>query len=136
MKLIDLKCSQCGAVFQVSDDLKHCTCNYCGNKMLIDDEIQRTEHKITGGYEFGYGLIKGQADAYEEQVKKLKREKFKRRFIFIVLELSSFFFALGTCYIVAIILDTNTFKENNWLIFAIWGIIAYSIYQKFKYLIK
>ena len=46
MKLINLKCSNCGANLTANEDLKQCTCNFCGSVTLIDDEIIKVEHKI------------------------------------------------------------------------------------------
>ena len=61
MKLVELNCPKCGALLQVNDELTRCTCNYCGNEVLIDNE--QREVKITGGYEFGYGSTYGQLQA-------------------------------------------------------------------------
>ena len=61
MKLVELDCPKCGAKLQVNEELTKCTCNYCGNEILIDNE--QREVKITGGYEFGYGNTYGQLQA-------------------------------------------------------------------------
>lgn len=61
MKLVELTCPKCGAVLQVNDALTRCTCNYCGNEILIDNE--QRELKITGGYDFGYGNAYGRLQA-------------------------------------------------------------------------
>ena len=52
MKLIDLRCSSCGAMMQVNPDLKKVVCNYCGSELLIDDESKKIE--IANSYEYGY----------------------------------------------------------------------------------
>ncbi len=61
MKLVELNCPKCGALLQVNDELTRCTCNYCGNEILIDNE--QRELKITGGYDFGYGNAYGRLQA-------------------------------------------------------------------------
>ena len=38
MKLINLRCSNCGADLQVDPDRKQVFCSYCGTKLLVDDE--------------------------------------------------------------------------------------------------
>lgn len=38
MKLINLKCTNCGADLQVDPERKQVFCSYCGTKLLIDDE--------------------------------------------------------------------------------------------------
>ena len=49
MKLIELKCPNCGAPTQVDMSRAFCFCQYCGTKMLIDKEtihIKDTKHII------------------------------------------------------------------------------------------
>ena len=41
MKMIKLKCDQCGASLEVNSELNEILCNYCGNKILIDDEATK-----------------------------------------------------------------------------------------------
>ena len=43
MKLVKLKCDNCGARIEANDQLKKVTCNYCGSTFFVDDEIQRVE---------------------------------------------------------------------------------------------
>ena len=38
MKLIKLKCDNCGATLKVNQELNNITCTYCGNEIMIDDE--------------------------------------------------------------------------------------------------
>lgn len=37
MKIVELKCSKCRATLEVNSELNEISCNYCGNKMIIDD---------------------------------------------------------------------------------------------------
>lgn len=46
MKMVKLKCPDCGAVLNVNESLKTATCNYCGCQIYIDEEIKRSEHTI------------------------------------------------------------------------------------------
>lgn len=68
MKFIDLTCSKCGATLQVNSDLKKCMCQYCGNGMLIDDEI--IHHKLDNGFEFGYQTQLGR-QKFKEQLSEI-----------------------------------------------------------------
>lgn len=43
MKLISLKCPDCGANLDVDAERSFCFCQYCGHKILIDDEVRRSE---------------------------------------------------------------------------------------------
>lgn len=46
MKLITLKCPECGATLQLDQDRKECFCTYCGSKILLDEEIQKQDVRI------------------------------------------------------------------------------------------
>lgn len=73
MRLIDLKCSNCGAELKVNAELKQCVCNYCGKAMLVDDEVQK--HEFINGYTYGYDLEKGKLQAQEDfRLEQEKRE--------------------------------------------------------------
>lgn len=37
MKMISLKCPECGADIDIEEGHKQCFCKYCGTKILIDD---------------------------------------------------------------------------------------------------
>ena len=47
MRLIELKCPNCGAAFQVDADRDFCFCSYCGTKSLIDNGTNRIIHVNT-----------------------------------------------------------------------------------------
>lgn len=76
MKLIDLTCSKCRATLQVNQDLRKCMCQYCGNEMLIDDEI--VHHRLDNGFDFGYQAELGRIQAQKEQDVK-RQEELKRQ---------------------------------------------------------
>lgn len=79
MKLIDLTCSKCGAQLKVNPELSKCMCQYCGNEMLIDDEVKH--HKLDNGFDFGYqaemGRLKAQAE-YQKQQKEIAEAERQR----------------------------------------------------------
>lgn len=56
MKLIDITCPKCKAVMKVDKSKKELTCEFCGNKILIDDEVKKVkilhEGQITEEQEF------------------------------------------------------------------------------------
>lgn len=67
MKLIDLTCSKCGAQLKVNPELSKCMCQYCGNEMLIDQEI--IHHKIDNAFDFGYQAEMGRQSAqYKNEI--------------------------------------------------------------------
>lgn len=64
MKLIDLKCPNCGAKLQVNSELKKASCNYCGQEFVIDDEVQHIQYDNAeqAGYDFEKGRQRAQAE--------------------------------------------------------------------------
>ena len=51
VKMIALKCPECGAKLQIEEGRKQCFCQYCGHKILLDDgsinvNVTRTYHKV------------------------------------------------------------------------------------------
>ena len=44
MKLISIKCPYCNADLTIDRNRKSLFCEYCGGKIIIDDEVDRTEH--------------------------------------------------------------------------------------------
>lgn len=64
MKLISMTCPNCGASLQVDADKKKLTCNYCGNNLFIDDEVQHVQYDNAedAGYQFERGRQRAQAE--------------------------------------------------------------------------
>lgn len=71
MKLIDITCPKCNATMQVNEELTQCTCNYCGNTMLIDCK----QSSLVDAYKFGYEQEKGRRDAELEFKRNQELEK-------------------------------------------------------------
>ena len=61
LRIIDLTCNKCGAQLKANADLKKCSCNYCGNEMLIDDEV--IHHQIDNAFDAGYQAEIGRQQA-------------------------------------------------------------------------
>lgn len=76
MKLIDLTCSNCGALLQVNSELTKCICNYCGKEILIDQEVQH--HKIDNAYEAGYLAEMGRQKALQDIIRQQKMAEQQR----------------------------------------------------------
>ena len=43
MKLMNMKCTRCGATLDFDSNKEFIVCNYCGEKLLVDDETKRIE---------------------------------------------------------------------------------------------
>ena len=65
MKLVSVKCPNCGAVLKADEDLKNATCNYCRTSFLIDDEVKhiQLDGAEKAGYEFEKGRQRAQIEA-------------------------------------------------------------------------
>lgn len=48
MKLIEVKCTNCGASLQIESNKKQITCQYCGNNFLLDDNSSTVHHLMSG----------------------------------------------------------------------------------------
>lgn len=77
MRLIDLKCSDCGASMKANPELKKVMCPYCGKEMLIDDEIKKVQ--IDNSFDFGYESEKGKLKAQKEHELELIREEEEKK---------------------------------------------------------
>ena len=66
MRLIELKCQNCGSKMSVDAEQKEVTCDFCGTKFAIDDEIQHIQYDNAeqAGYEFEKGRQKAQAEQH------------------------------------------------------------------------
>lgn len=45
MKVISLKCPDCGATFDLDKEREVCFCSYCGHKILLDKEQQEITYR-------------------------------------------------------------------------------------------
>ena len=65
MKLVEMKCKNCGATLKVESDQIDITCNYCYAKYKLDDEVQHIKYDDMeqAGYEFEKGKIRAQQEA-------------------------------------------------------------------------
>ena len=46
MKLITLRCTNCGADLQIDSERKEAYCTFCGTKLFVDDESIRITNRI------------------------------------------------------------------------------------------
>ena len=64
MKLVEMKCKNCGAQLKVNIEQKSTYCQFCGAEFQIDDEVQHIKYDDMeqAGYEFEKGRIKAQQE--------------------------------------------------------------------------
>ena len=72
MKLIELKCKNCGAKLMVDPEVKDAHCEFCGIGFQLDDEVQHIKYvdMEQSGYEFEKGRIRAREEANAERAKK------------------------------------------------------------------
>ncbi len=78
MRLIELKCQNCGAAIKINANQKEAVCEYCGAKFAIDDEVQHIHYDNAeqAGYEFEKGRQKAQA---EQQAKNIHKSTYAQQ---------------------------------------------------------
>ena len=59
MRLIELKCKNCGAKLKIEDNVKKVTCKYCNTEFSVEDAYN-------DGYNFEKGRMKAQTEQLEE----------------------------------------------------------------------
>lgn len=66
MKLVEMKCKNCGGELKVEEGADTVTCPYCNITYKIDDEVKRIkyENMENSGYEFEKGRIKAQTERF------------------------------------------------------------------------
>lgn len=64
MKLVEMKCKNCGGDLKVEEEQDTVTCPYCNATYKIDDEVQHVKYDDmeNSGYEFEKGRIKAQKE--------------------------------------------------------------------------
>lgn len=68
MKLVEMKCKNCGAKLKVDEDVKEANCQFCGAEFKIDDEVQHVKYDDMeqAGYEFEKGKLRAQQEHKEK----------------------------------------------------------------------
>lgn len=65
MKLVQLKCPNCGAELGTDPTGRTAFCGYCGAKLMVDDEVRHIQYDNPedAGYRFEMGRIRAQREA-------------------------------------------------------------------------
>lgn len=68
MKLIDMTCPHCGGALKINPDNRTCVCNYCGARLILDNETLHLQfdNAYESGYQFEKGRQRAQAEAYRQ----------------------------------------------------------------------
>ena len=77
MKLVEIRCPTCGAGVKINLDEPITTCEFCGGKLLLDDETQHI--KFDDMRQSGYEFEKGRLMAQKEELERIAREDEERK---------------------------------------------------------
>ena len=77
MKLIEFKCPSCGADLKTDASREMMYCEYCGKRLILDDESMRVRISIDNareaGFEFEQGRMHAQSNNVRAEAEKLHR---------------------------------------------------------------
>ena len=66
MKIVSLKCPECGASLNIEEGRKMCFCSHCGTQIMLDDEAQKIRYTFDNADEAGYQFEQGRKRAQFE----------------------------------------------------------------------
>ena len=78
MKLINLKCSNCGADLQVDSERKQIFCTYCGTKLLVDDETIHITNRFVDEARLKEAEVRLKEIEYEHE-RELREETLRQK---------------------------------------------------------
>lgn len=72
MKLLEMRCKNCGAIVEVDEKKRTARCEFCGTTYQIEDESKNTQYDNSeqAGYEFEKGRIRAQNEQRKEEENK------------------------------------------------------------------
>ncbi len=103
MKLVEMKCKNCGHMLKVEEGTTSITCEYCHTTYSIDDEAQhiKYDNMYESGYEFEKGRIQAQEEQFEQAANNVVKKSVGNRIfttvftiIFIIIFVSIFGFII------------------------------------------
>lgn len=138
MKLVEMKCKNCGAKLKVNADAKDANCQFCGAEFKIDDEVQHVKYDDMeqAGYEFEKGKIRAQQEHKEKSsnstdtiiITNRPKKFYENKTFWIVIAWIFFLPFTATYYILKNKKLDNKMKiiiiAVMWIIFIIIGIVS------------
>ena len=75
MKLVEMKCKNCGAQLKVDVEKNHSYCQFCGTEFKIDDEVKHVKYDNMeqSGYEFEKGRMRAQKETFDNIVNNINQ---------------------------------------------------------------
>lgn len=95
MKLYSLKCPSCGASISFDPKKPIKFCSYCGDQIIFDDGVKRSEHK---SYKYSEHVVRDEAKILEAKNQlELSKEETKRKRITILNDAWPWLLFFGIC---------------------------------------
>ena len=87
MKLIELKCKNCGANINADSECTEITCQYCQTTFKIDDEVRhiKLENMEQNGYDFEKGRLRAQKEIETNINYNIKQNSKKKKTLWLIL---------------------------------------------------
>lgn len=131
MRLIELKCKNCGSILKVDANNTDVNCEFCHAKFKLDDEVKHIQYDNMeqSGYEFEKGRLKAQQEYLDSKTNHTRTTYVKKNYHKKKHGLLYFFFCLIffpfviTYYVIK---SEKLSKKNKIIILAIlWGLFLY-----------
>lgn len=129
MKLVELKCKNCGSLLKANSEDKEMTCKYCGTTFKIDDEIKhiKFDDMEQNGYDFEMGRIRAQRESSRTYSRSDEPKKKNNKTLLLILAWLFLFPFMLTYYI----WKTDKLTKRNKIIITIvmWILILIISYS-------
>lgn len=79
MKLVSLKCPECKADLSVEPGRKQCFCQYCGTKIMIDNEEQVQTYKTIDEARIREAELQSELRLKQLEIEKMKLEQEQKK---------------------------------------------------------
>lgn len=128
MKLVEMKCKNCGAKLEVNTDSNEAYCQFCGTEFKIDDEAQHIKYDDMeqAGYEFEKGKIRARQehkDSVSVQPDSLFKKVSKSKTFWLIMAWICFLPFMATYYIV----KSNKFDKKKKIILIVVMWVAFIV---------
>ncbi len=107
MKLIELKCPNCGSTIEIDSASESANCSFCGTSFAVDDEVLHIQYD--NAKQAGYDFEKGRQEAINEGANENKKEEKKKKSP--LRETLEFLLPIIIALIVAMLLKTFVFAN-------------------------
>ena len=112
MKLVELKCKNCGANLKVPENQTNITCEFCNTTFHLDDEVQHIQYDNMqqSGYEFEKGKIKAKEEYQKNYFNKMTTSSKNKKNSF-----NTFCISIAFVFLISAFGDILFAKDMNFL---------------------